>query len=223
MNKLNLLSIDTSTDNLSISVMKKGEIAVNKNRIKKYGASDAVRFIENSLIKAEIKLPQLDSFVIGLGPGSFTGLRIAVSAVKGLSMALNIPVIGISSFYSCVNQLPEKLKRAVVVSDAKRNLVYAAGFKKNKFLWRKEKKENLYKLEDVIDKYSGYTFITYDENIFSQLKSVQSLELFNSLILPKAKSLFPNALKWYDDKKFTDLKKLEPIYVYPKDCQIRKI
>lgn len=67
----------------------------------------------------------LDALAVGVGPGNFTGIRIAVSAARGLSLGLNVPAIGVSVFDARAEGLPRPL---CVVEDARRDEVYMQNF-----------------------------------------------------------------------------------------------
>jgi len=221
---MNLLAFDTSTELISLAVMLKGNVVYKYYRRKKYGASSLIADIQSALDKLGATLNTFDAFCVGAGPGSFTGLRISFSIIKALSVALEKPVISISSFKACAVQLGNKYERIAVIADAKRNLIYAASFRRRGSKITREKKEALYPLDDFLKKYRGYTFCTY--NSFLREKALladDSLDFYSKDVWPKADNLILLAKDYYLEKKFVSLDKLEPLYVYPKDCQIRKI
>jgi tRNA threonylcarbamoyladenosine biosynthesis protein TsaB len=82
--------------------------------------------IENALTIAKIGLSDLDGFVVTKGPGSFTGLRIGISTIKGLAKAINKPLIGIS-YLKCLAQQSAAAKGLVcAMIDARRRELYYA-------------------------------------------------------------------------------------------------
>ena len=92
-----ILNIETSTTNCSVSLSFKGETLVLKEDYGN-GYSHAEKlhvYVEQVLKEAKISTLQLDAIAVSKGPGSYTGLRIGVSAAKGLAFALNIPLIWI--------------------------------------------------------------------------------------------------------------------------------
>jgi len=221
---MNLLAIDTSSKITSLAIMHKGKIVFSKNSSKKYGAGQIVSYLETALKKLKLKISCFDGFVIGAGPGSFTGLRISFSVIKALSLGVKKPVISIGSFYSLVSRLKDNRSKIAVITDARRNLIYGAAFKKNGRQIKPVKKENLYKLEDFLDNYQDYSFLTYDSNIREKaLAYNKQIDFFKKDIYPRAKELLVLAKDKVKRKKFSKLETIEPIYVYPKDCQIRKI
>jgi tRNA threonylcarbamoyladenosine biosynthesis protein TsaB len=83
---------------------------------------------ENILKAAKLSLHDIDAFAVSNGPGSFTGLRISVSAVKGMAFALNKPVCGVSTLLALAYNLLGRDAIACCVMDARRGEVYNALF-----------------------------------------------------------------------------------------------
>lgn len=81
--------------------------------------------IEQLLSQAGYQLKQLDAIVVGLGPGSFIGARVAVASAKGLALGAGLPLIGVSTT-AAVALSTEKYGRVAVALDAKKSQVYAA-------------------------------------------------------------------------------------------------
>ena len=220
---MNLLAVDTSSELISFAAMIKGEIMVNFCRRKKYGASRVIIYLRRALDKINLSLSMFDAFVVGAGPGSFTGLRISFSIIKALSLALDKPVIAMGSFFACAAQLKNKHSLIAVIADAKRNLIYGAPFRIKSGRIVREKKEKLYQLENFVTKYKNYVFCSYND--FLREKALgfnNSLYFYSRNIWPRAKELVMLAQDYYAQSKFTSLNKLKPLYIYPDDCQIRK-
>ena len=220
---MNLLALDTSTELISIVAMLKDKVVYAHNRRKKYGSSKAIVYLRRGLEKLSLEPKVFDAFVIGAGPGSFTGLRISFSVIKALSMALNKPVISMGSFFSCAAQMKDSPQRIAVISDAKRNLIYGAPFRIKSGKIIREKKEALYLLDDFLREYKEYTFCTYDSLLREKALLIDSsLDFYHKDVWPRANNLAVLAKDYYLAKRFTPLDKLEPLYIYPKDCQVRK-
>ena len=81
-----ILSIDTSTKHFSLAVSENGTVLGSKSlKSKKVLSSTIIPAIEKVLKKAGVTLDKIDGFAVGLGPGSFTSLRVGVATVKGLA------------------------------------------------------------------------------------------------------------------------------------------
>ncbi len=220
---MNLFGIDSTSSNLSIYATYKGKIIININKQLKFGASHLAEYIEKSLNKSRVKLSDFDAYVIGAGPGSFTGLRISFSIIKAFAIALNKPVISLGSFYSCAYPFRSKKEKIAVISDARRNLIYFASYKsKNGNLLRQEKVQ-LICLDEVLAK-KDYFFVTYDSNLRDKILEVDSnIDFFPEDVYPNVRYLLAQAQNDYSKGKFSSVDKLKPLYLHPKTCQVRKV
>lgn len=125
-----ILNIETSTKNCSVSIAKEGKTIIC-NEIAEEGYSHAERlhvFIEGSLKEAGITYKDLSAIAVSQGPGSYTGLRIGVSAAKGLCFALDLPLIAVDTMKVLASQAKISDGFIVPMIDARRMEVYSAIF-----------------------------------------------------------------------------------------------
>ena len=87
--------------------------------------------IDRLLRETSLTIHQVQGIALGLGPGSFTGLRIAVSTVKGLAYSLKVPVVGVPTLDALAHNLPYVSTMVCPVLDARKKEVYAALFRGN--------------------------------------------------------------------------------------------
>lgn len=87
--------------------------------------------IDRLLRETALSIHQVHGIALGLGPGSFTGLRIAVSTVKGLAYSLSVPVVGVSTLDALAYNLRYACTTVCPVLDARKKEVYAALFRGN--------------------------------------------------------------------------------------------
>lgn len=128
-----ILNIETSTKNCSVSIAKEGKTIIC-NEIAEEGYSHAERlhvFIETSLKEAGITYKDLSAIAVSQGPGSYTGLRIGVSAAKGLCFALDLPLIAVDTLQVLASQATISAGLIVPMIDARRMEVYSAIFTAN--------------------------------------------------------------------------------------------
>ncbi|GGG02261.1 tRNA (adenosine(37)-N6)-threonylcarbamoyltransferase complex dimerization subunit type 1 TsaB [Paenibacillus aceti] len=93
-----LLAFDTSTSSLAVAVMENGTLLAEQNiHAERNHSAYLVTAIEKALEAAGITKQELDGIAVGIGPGSYTGIRIAVTTAKTLAWALHVPVFGVSS------------------------------------------------------------------------------------------------------------------------------
>ena len=125
-----ILNIETATKNCSVSIAKNGETIVCKE-IAEEGYSHAEKlhvFIEEVIAEAKITVQDLTAIAVSQGPGSYTGLRIGVSAAKGLCFALNIPLIAVDTLQTLASQAKVSEGKIIPMLDARRMEVYSAVF-----------------------------------------------------------------------------------------------
>jgi tRNA threonylcarbamoyladenosine biosynthesis protein TsaB len=220
---VNLLGIDTSSENLSFCIVKDGHTHFSLNRRLKFGASKLIQYIDKYFSQSPLKLKDIDAFILGAGPGSFTGLRISFAAVKALSLALNKPIITVGSFFACAYPLRNKCERLAVIADARRSLIYGATFKVLGGKLKREGKEELTDLKTFMKKCKDHLFISYDKDTRDAALAINpGIRFCPKDIYPDAKYLVSVGKDYFLKKRFVPLNRLEPLYLHPKTCQIRK-
>lgn len=131
-----ILNIETATKNCSVSLAKEGNtIALAEISSEHYSHAEKLHiFIEDVIRQGGIKFSDLEAVAVSKGPGSYTGLRIGVSAAKGLCYALGIPLIAVDTLEILARQLAIT-ERGVILPmiDARRMEVYNAVFDQNYF------------------------------------------------------------------------------------------
>ena len=128
-----ILNIETATTNCSVSLSKNGETLVLKEDYdKNYSHAERLHvYIDTILKEARITQKEIDAVAISKGPGSYTGLRIGVSAAKGLCYALDKPLISIPTLQSLAHQIKCESGVIIPMLDARRMEVYSAIFDSN--------------------------------------------------------------------------------------------
>jgi len=148
-----ILNIETATKNCSVSLSRNGElIAIKELNNGNYSHAEVLHSFVNEVVsESGISLSDLSAVAVSKGPGSYTGLRIGVSAAKGLCFALDIPLISINTLASLAHGLTIKSGKIVSMLDARRMEVYSAVFEKDFIQVRETKAE-------IID---GDSFLEY--------------------------------------------------------------
>lgn len=135
-----ILNIETATQRCSIGLARDGEtIAIRESDEKNIHAAKVTIFSEEVCREAGIDMNQLNAVAVSMGPGSYTGLRIGVSAAKGFCFALDIPLIAVSTLQSMALGAIETVGNEDVLYcpmiDARRMEVYTALFdRQNKLI-----------------------------------------------------------------------------------------
>jgi tRNA threonylcarbamoyladenosine biosynthesis protein TsaB len=97
-----ILCVETSTTACSVALSKDGELKfLKEDSTGKSHSAMLLTFIDEVLKNNDIDLNNLDAFAVSKGPGSYTGLRIGVSTIKGLAYATEKPVIALIPYKQC--------------------------------------------------------------------------------------------------------------------------
>ncbi len=127
---MKILAIDTSTEIESVALLSEQELIGEYTLSCKVShARRLMSTIELVLKDSKLTIKNIDGVALSLGPGSFTGLRIGVSTVKGLALAAKKPVVGISTLDALVFNLPFAKNLICPIIDATRGEVYTALYK----------------------------------------------------------------------------------------------
>ena len=127
---MNLLAVDTSTRSCSVAVMTGDRIASELTSVSsRTHTTHLMAMIREALALAHTEPAALDGFAVTVGPGSFTGLRIGISTVKGLAFACGKPCVGISSLEALAAACPPHPHAICSVMDARKGQVYTAVFR----------------------------------------------------------------------------------------------
>lgn len=125
---MKLLALETSTESCSVALMiGDGLISRSEMAPRRHGQL-LLPMCEAVLAEAGISRSELDVIAAGHGPGAFTGVRLAVAAGQGLALALDIPVIGISSLAALAMAAPKDDVAILAVTDARMGEVYAGAY-----------------------------------------------------------------------------------------------
>lgn len=130
-----ILAIDTSGPVCGVAVWADGRIRYEAAAINKLTHSESLMpMLDEALIRAGVDKKDLTHLAVTVGPGSFTGVRIGVTAVKALSHALNIPCIAVGALEATAAGLTESDKVVCPIQDARVMQVYGAAFQGGKRL-----------------------------------------------------------------------------------------
>src|SRR5437879_4177312 len=110
------LAFDTATDVATSALVREGDVLGERSSRAVTVLADA----DELLREAGFAPTDLDLIAVGVGPGSFTGLRIGLAAARGLALALDLPVAGVSTLAALAAGAPD----AVPVIDARRREVF---------------------------------------------------------------------------------------------------
>ena len=209
-----ILNIETATKNCSVAIAKNGETIICKE-IAEEGYSHAEKlhvFIEEIIAETGISVHDLSAIAVSQGPGSYTGLRIGVSAAKGLCFALNIPLIAVDTLQTLASQAKVSDGKIIPMLDARRMEVYSAIFNADLEIERPI-------LAEVIDENS---FKDFTETLYfvgdcaEKCKSVLTKENFvflEDVKYPSASAMSKISYNKFKISDIVDVAYFEPYYL----------
>lgn len=213
-----ILSIDASTTGCSVALVKEGFSPVNLNsKIQHSSAENLTLMIERLMKSADLAYSDLKAIAVAQGPGSYTGLRIAVSTAKGLAYGLNLPIIAYPTLRAMAYQIKFTGGVDLICSmiDARRMEVYC-GF------YDADSKEEVREVEAVIIDENSFSDLLEEKKVLfigegsQKCKGViNHLNAFfiEDVIYPEAS--FSTKIVWqkWETEDFEDLELLEPFYL----------
>ncbi|MFP2995802.1 tRNA (adenosine(37)-N6)-threonylcarbamoyltransferase complex dimerization subunit type 1 TsaB [Spongiivirga sp. MCCC 1A20706] len=211
-----ILNIETATTNCSVSVGKKNKtISLVELNEKGYSHAENLHvFIKQAVSEAGILLNDLNAIAVSKGPGSYTGLRIGVSAAKGLAFSLDIPLISVATLTSLAYQNATKADFVIPMLDARRMEVYA--------LIHNQDHEPMAETDAVIiDENSFHEYLEKGTVSFlgnGAVKCVSVIQhtnaIFNTdILVPSAKEMTALSFAKYENNDFEDVAYFEPYYL----------
>jgi tRNA threonylcarbamoyladenosine biosynthesis protein TsaB len=224
-----ILAIDTSTRTAGVSLLKNDEIlsevfinlGINHSIVLLPALHDLCKF-------SRIELSSVDLFVCTIGPGSFTGLRVGASTIKGLALATGRPVVGVSTLEALAFNIIDSKMLICPMLDAKKNQVYTALYRAgHDNVLEKRENERVTDIEEFLESID-------EETIFVGDGSIKNAELIGD-ILP-GRSCFASACNQYvraaavgllGKRKYyegdiLDLITFTPIYLRPSEAEMKR-
>lgn len=212
-----ILSIESATKNCSVALAEDGEVICLKEvHEEKFSHAEKLHsFILEVMASSDRKLTEIDAVAVSKGPGSYTGLRIGVSAAKGLCYALDKPLISVPTLESLARQV-EMADEGIIVPllDARRMEVYSAVYDQDYSEIRETRAEIM-----VAGSFSEYL----DQNKVCFLgdgaaKTQDVINHPNAVFMkdrwfPSAREMAGIAERKAVDKQFEDLAYFEPFYL----------
>ncbi len=213
-----ILGIETATEVCSVALSKDGICLAEQTNFE--GNSHAAQLhvmVQNLLKETGYTLQNLDAIAVSKGPGSYTGLRVGVSAAKGYAFALQLPLIAVSSLYAMCLQAAKQIQQPnallVPMIDARRMEVYTC-------ISSIELKEIAPVSAKIIEQDAFLSFLGSNQMYFfgnGAEKCKPMIQHENAHFLPNivclASGMMPLAEKAYLYKTFENLAYFEPFYL----------
>lgn len=215
-----ILCIETATTNCSVALGKDGKLlALKEDYSNNYSHAERLHiFIEEILQENELSIQDVSAIAVSKGPGSYTGLRIGVSAAKGLCFSLDVPLISIPTLDSLSRQVDRQAGEYIVpLLDARRMEVYTAVYDEKYQVLSNTSAKILD--ENSFSEYLERGKVTFIGNGVEKFKKVCDHENAQFIIgkLPSAAEMVEIATEKFKNNSFEDVAYFEPYYL--KDFQ----
>lgn len=210
-----ILNIETATKNCSVSISKEGKtVALKELNDGNYSHAEKLHeLIGQVVLEAKIALSDIKAIAVSKGPGSYTGLRIGVSAAKGLSFALDIPLISANTLQSLALSVSIDKGYKIPLLDARRMEVYSQVFN--------EKTEKIREVYAEIITPESFSEYLNDQKVYFFGDGAQKCKgiithknaVFIDGKFPSAKEMSVISYEKYLKNEFEDVAYFEPFYL----------
>jgi tRNA threonylcarbamoyladenosine biosynthesis protein TsaB len=219
-----ILSADTSSSRFSLALYCNDKaIDGFKSAQDNRQSSDMLPEIDNLLVKNSLRPRDIGLFCIGIGPGSFTGLRIGITIMRTMAIVLKKPIAGVPSLDTIACGLAPCQGRICVIVDAKQKKVYARFYKQRKGQIVPVSRIMLLNIKELMRFVKGPVLFAGD-GINSYRNNIIEETAHNVSFSPED--------KWYPDARAIaglgrrisrplvsqDILTLSPLYIYKKQC-----
>ena len=209
-----ILNLETATKNCSVSISQNGQTILCKE-MAQAGYSHAEKlhvFIEECIKESNISFKDLSAIAVSQGPGSYTGLRIGVSAAKGLCFALDLPLIAVDTLKVLASKLSITEGVIIPMIDARRMEVYSAIFNSKLEKIREVQAEIL--TESSFEEISETIHFVGDCAEKAKTVLTKSNFIFHEeIIYPSANEMSELSYNKFQENKLEDVAYFEPYYL----------
>lgn len=209
-----ILNIETATKNCSVALSKAGKtLAIKELSEQNFSHAEKLHvFIEELFSETNLKLEDLNAVAVSQGPGSYTGLRIGVSAAKGLCYALSIPLIALDTLEILARKIQVNSGIIIPMIDARRLEVFSAffdsSFTKIRAIKAEVIDENSYKEESEILHLIGDGAMK-----FKEILTDEKFHYYPEIQYPSAAEMGLISFQKFQNSQFEDVAYFEPFYL----------
>lgn len=144
---MNILALETSTEYCSVALWRDGVVSSRCEAVGQKHSEMLMGMIDGLLQDAGLKIRDMDGIAFGMGPGSFTGVRIACGVAQGLALGANLPVAGVCTLEALAQAAGHD--RVIAVLDARMGEIYHAAYEREGEGWVAASEPCLCKPEDA--------------------------------------------------------------------------
>ncbi len=212
---MRVLAVDTSAVCAAVAVTEDGKIlSESQTNTGLTHSRTLMPMIDSTLRNAEISLDSIDFFACSAGPGSFTGIRIGVAAIKGFCDGLKKKCLPVSTLEALAYNLLGRSCTAVSVMDARCNQVYCGIFRVEGDNVTRLTEDEAIKIEDLGEKLKAYENIIFVGDGAKICHNALGYEIASpSQLFQKGSSVAFCAVNNYEEDKLLDAADVMPVYL----------
>jgi len=226
---MRILAVDTATTSCSVAIVDQtsllSEFTIDREETHSRHLMDMIKAV---MTMAGLNFSDLDGFAVTRGPGSFTGLRIGISTIKGLVVASEKPVVGISSLETLAFQVSYSRDLICPILDARKGEVY---FSRYRFLnghLKRQTKERVAPPDKAVDDlnesclFVGNGALLYKEMILEKMgESAFFAPMIQNTI--RASTIAYLSMAKFENNDTDDIEKILPYYIRKSDAELNLV
>lgn len=226
---MRILAVDTATTSCSVAIVDQtsllSEFTIDREETHSRHLMDMIKAV---MTMAGLNFSDLDGFAVTRGPGSFTGLRIGISTIKGLVVASEKPVVGISSLETLAFQVSHSRDLICPILDARKGEVY---FSRYRFLnghLKRQTKERVAPPDKAVDDlnesclFVGNGALLYKEMILEKMgESAFFAPMIQNTI--RASTIAYLSMAKFENNDTDDIEKILPYYIRKSDAELNLV
>ena len=224
---MKILAVDTATKSCSVAIVDKESLLAEMTVVNEQTHSKHLLEMIRLVIKhSGLNLSDLNGFAVTRGPGSFTGLRIGISSVKGFAAAQGKPIVGVSSLDVLARQVSFSPYLICSIIDARRDEVYSARYRYKDENLKKEGKEQAVSPGDALDEinepciFVGSGAVLYRKAIKDKLgEYAYFAQAYENII--RASTVAHLSMNRFENDDTEDAETFVPNYIRKSDAQLK--
>jgi tRNA threonylcarbamoyladenosine biosynthesis protein TsaB len=240
---MRVIGIDTASGTASVALVENGLLLSERTDLRCESTSNAIRrssknnhaetilpLIELLFESTGLSLQDMTGFALSIGPGSFTGLRIGLSTVKGLVYGSQIPVVGMSTLFAHAARVTDYDGWICALLDARKNEVYAAVFRKTGDVINRVTEDTVASAANVIATVREFQrgapclFVGDGAAVYKDLLlDSPGVRLFETIDYPTVAACVARlAEDRFRANRVDDLGTLTPVYIRPSEAEFKR-
>ena len=219
------LAIDSSTQVASVALLKEKELISQKeSRIQRSHSEHLNLFVHEILNESKITLLDIKFISVGIGPGSFTGIRVSLNLAKTISFSCNIPLVAVNTLESLAHPYYNQDLPILTLINAYKNMSYYAVYQIENSLQKVIQKPHVVPMKDIkkvmnskhLTVGDGYLF--YEKFLPENIKSMM-IRPQNPNDYPMASTIGQIGLEYFSQGLTFDWKSLTPLYIRSSEAE----